>query len=208
VKKYKIIKILKLFTLLMAFGILVGCKSKTPMTHNEIGSAVGITTDIYNECKANNDIQGAKEALETLRYLNAFCCDSVNYEDAKNRNYNNIQYNIGELQLAVTAYNENNDESAMDVEVDWICQFNSCTQEQHDAIDAYVYWFDHCQNGNYEGTIKEYKDIFDAAYTRMRNDYGIKKAPRYNDLTSAQFKEVQNYMADPENYQVDVTAWK
>ena len=65
-----------------------------------------IVSDIYEECMADNDIQGAKEVLETCEYLMAFCCNLVNYEDVKNRDYNNIQYDIGDLQLAVAAYNE------------------------------------------------------------------------------------------------------
>ena len=67
---------------------------------------------------------------------------------------------IGNLQIAVAAYNEYNDEAAMDVEVDWICHYDSCTKEQLDAIDGYIYWYNNAQNGNgdSEGTIKYYQN--------------------------------------------------
>jgi hypothetical protein len=201
-----------LMVVIFAFSFMMGCGSKTPKTtttHHESGSAALITTEIYEECMANNDIQGAKDALETLDYLLAFYCNAVYYEDVKNRNYNNIEYDIGGLQIAVAAYNENNDESAMDVEVDWICQFNSCTQEQHDAVAAYVEWYHKAQNGHYEGTIKEYRNKVNTAYDELKWKYGfdVFKEYRYDKLTPAQFKEVQNYMKDP-NYQVDISVWE
>ncbi len=166
-----------------------------------------IATEVFDECMANNDIQGAKDALETLKNLEAFCCGAVYYEDVKNRNYNNIQYNIGELQIAVAAYNEYNDESAMDIEVDWICQFSTCTQEQHDAIEAYVEWYYTGQNVTADGLIRDYENEFYNAYEGIQNKYDITQIPSMYKLTSAQFKEVQNYMADP-NYQVDASLWQ
>ena len=109
-------KILILFAIVMLFGSVTGCGNKAPevtTTHHEYGSYTLIATEIYEECMANNDAQGAHDAIETMRYLSAFCCNGVHYDDVKNRNYNNINYNVGELQLAVAAYNENNDESAL-----------------------------------------------------------------------------------------------
>ena len=116
-------KIIVLMVVMVAISFMTGCGKKTPettMTHHESGSWDLITTEIYNECMANNDIQGAKDILEMKTYLSAFCCNEVNYADVKNRDYNSIQYSIGDLQIAVAAYNENNDESVMDVEVDWM----------------------------------------------------------------------------------------
>ena len=197
-------KIIKLFALVMVFGLVAGCGKKTPETtapHDEYGSCTLIVTEIYDECIANNDTQGAKDVLETYTYLLAFYCGAVNYDDVKNRDYNNIQYDIGDLQLAVAVYNE---ESSMDVEVDWICQFNSCTQEQHDAIDAYVEWF---HKGQSVTLISDYRSEFDSEYSELKKMYGITGAPAYDNLTPAQFKEVQNYMKDP-NYQIDTTLWE
>ena len=206
----KLNKILKLFALSIVLGIVVGCKSKTPdtPTHHESGSLTLITDEIVSECMENKEYEEGKEVLEMKKNLDAFYCEWVNYDDIKNRNYNNIEYEIGDLQIAVAAYNEYNDESAMDVEVDWICQYDSCTQEQHDAIDAYVYWFGYCQKGHYEGTIKEYRDRIGKAYNEMLIKYDFPTNTSYDTLTPAQFKEVQNYMADPENYQVDTSLWE
>ena len=202
-------KIIELMVVIVAFSFMVGCGSKPPeiTTHHEYGSCVLIATDIYDECIANNDSQGAKDALETLEYLLAFYTGVVNYEDVKNRDYNKIQYNIGDLQLAVAAYNENNEESAMDIEVDWICQFNSCTPEQHEAIDAYVEWFHKGQNVTAEGLVRDYRREFDSKYTELKKMYDITGTPAYNALTPDQFKEVQKYMKD-QFYQVDTTVWE
>ncbi len=190
-----------------AISFMTGCGKKTPettMPHHESGSWDLITTEVYDECMANNDVQGAKDMLEMKTYLSAFCCNEVNYADVKNRDYNSIQYSIGDLQIAVAAYNENNDETAMDAEVDWICQFNSCTQEQHDAIDAYVEWY-HTQKGNV--LIEDYRDLVSHKYDEIMQKYDIPHPSAYDRLTPAQFMEVQKYMAD-QNYQVDTTVWE
>ena len=193
-----------------AFSFMAGCGKKAPepaMTHHESGSAVLIATEIYDECVANKDYQGAEDALETLEYLIAFYSGVVYYEDVKNKDFNNIEYKVGDLQIAVAAYNEYNDESATDVEVDWICNFNSCTQEQHDAVDAYVEWYHKAQNGNYEGTIRYYRNEVNDAYNEIIYNFKLDTHIGYDDLTPAQFKEVQKYMADP-NYQVDISVWE
>ena len=203
-------KIIKLMAVIVAFSFMAGCGKNTPeptATHDEYGECVLIATEVYDECMANNAVQGAKDALETLKNLKAFCCGAVYYEDVKNRNYNNIQYNIGELQIAVAAYNEYNDESAMDIEVGWIRQFSTCTQEQHDAIEAYVEWYYTGQNVTADGLIRDYDNEFVSNYYKLKEKYDIKDAPSSRELTPAQFKEVQNYMADPENYQVDTSVW-
>ena len=196
-----------LMAVMAAISFMTGCGKKAPeitATHHESGSWDLITTEIYNECMANNDVQGAKDILEMKEYLAAFYCNEVNYEDVKNRDYNSIQYSIGDLQIAVAAYNENNDESAMDVEVDWICQINSCTQEQHNAIDAYVNWY-HTQKGNV--LIGDYRDLVSYKYDEIKQNNDIPHPPAYDRLTPAQFMEVQKYMADPD-YRVDTTVWK
>ena len=201
-----------LLAVIAAFSFATGCGKKTPgpsMAHHEVGSATLMFSEIYEECMANNDFQGAKDVTETYRYLSAFYCRSVYYEDVKNRNYNNMDFDVGRLQLAVAAYNEYNDESATDVEVDWICQFNSCSKEQHAAVDGYVEWYHTAQNGHYEGTIKEYNDRFSAAYNELIVEYGsdFAKGHRYDNLTPDQFYEVKKYMEDP-GYQVDLTVWE
>ena len=201
-------KMIDLIAVIVAISLTAGCGKKTPETipHHESGSCALIVTDIYEECMANNDVQGAKDVLESYTYLMAFCCGVVNYDDVKNKDYNNIQYDTGDLQLAVAAYNEYNEESAMDVEVGWICQFNSCTQEQHDAVDAYVEWFHKGQNVTAEGLVRDYRREFDSKYTELKRLYEIPAAPAYDNLTPAQFREVQNYMKDP-SYQVDTSVW-
>ena len=78
-----------LLAVIAAFGFATGCGKKTPepsMTHHEVGSATLMFSEIYEECMANNDFQGAKDVTETYRYLSAFYCRSVYYEDVKNRN--------------------------------------------------------------------------------------------------------------------------
>ena len=134
-------KIIKLMAVIVAFSFMAGCGKRsgkrTPeptATHHESGSYTLIVKEVYDECMANNDIQGAKDALGMITKLSAFYCPYVNYDDVKNKNYNNFKFDIGNLQIAVAAYNEYNDESAMDVEVDWICHYDSCTKEQLDAI--------------------------------------------------------------------------
>ena len=187
-------------------------KSPTDTTHLERGSVSVIRGEIFNNCLENNDTQGAKDVLDTYLYLMAFCCQpytEITYDDMLNRRYENVDLDIGDLQLSVAAYNKYNDESAMDIEVDWICHYNTCTQDQLDAIDAYVEWYHTAQNGHYEGTIKEYRDLFSSSYDKLRQEYDgdISNAPRYDDLTPEQFREVQNYMEDPD-YQVDTSVWE
>ncbi len=135
-------KIIKLMAVIVAFSFMAGCGKNTPeptATHHESGRYTLILSEIYGECMANNDIQGAKDALDMISKLSAFYCSYVNYDDVKNKNYNNFEFDVGNLQIAVAAYNEYNDEAAMDVEVDWICHYDSCTKEQLDAIDGYIY---------------------------------------------------------------------
>lgn len=199
-----------LIAVLAAFSFMTGCGKKATeitTTHHEYGSYTLIAAEICEECMANNDIQGAQEVLDMKINLGAFYCEFVSYDDVKNKNYNNINYDIGALQIAVAAYNEYNDESAMDVEVDWICQFDSCTQEQHEAIAGYVHWFNYAQNGNVERTIESYRHLVHENYVEIMIEYDLHNAPGYDDLTPAQFQEVQNYMKDP-NYLVDVSVWK
>ena len=123
-------KIIKLMAVIVAFSFMAGCGKNTPeptATHHESGRYTLILSEIYGECMANNDIQGAKDALDMITKLSAFYCSYVNYDDVKNKNYNNFEFDVGNLQIAVAAYNEYNDESAMDVEVDWICHYDTCT---------------------------------------------------------------------------------
>ena len=204
-------KIIKLMAVIVAFSFMAGCGKRTPeptATHHESGSYTLILSEIYDECMANNDIQGAKDALDMITKLSAFYCSYVNYDDVKNKNYNNIEFDIGNLQIAVAAYNEYNDESAMDVEVDWICHYDSCTKEQLDAIDGYIYWYHHAQNGNgdSEGTIKYYQNLVWKKCLEIRQNLNLEHIPNFDDLTPAQFKEVQKYIKDP-SYQVDITVW-
>jgi len=199
-------KIIKLMTVIVAFSFIAGCGKRTPehtATHHESGSYTLILGEIYDECMANNDIQGAKDALDMITKFSAFYCSYVNYDDVKNKNYNNIEFYVGKLQIAVAAYNEYNDEAAMDVEVDWICHYDSCTKEQLDAIDAYVNWY-HTKKGNV--LIEDYKDLVSHKYDEIKQNNDIPHPPAYDRLTPAQFKEVQNYIKDP-SYQVDTTVW-
>ena len=199
-------KIIKLMAVIVAFSFMAGCGKRTPeptATHHESGSYTLILNEIYDECMANNDIQGAKDALDMITKFSAFYCSYVNYDDVKNKNYNNIEFDIGNLQIAVAAYNEYNDESAMDVEVDWICHYDSCTKEQLDAIDAYVNWY-HTRKGN--DLIGDYRDLVSYKYDEIKQNNDIPHPPAYDRLTPAQFMEVQNYIKDP-SYQVDITVW-
>ena len=200
-------KIIKLMAVIVAFSFMAGCGKRTPeptATHHESGRYYLILSEIYDECMANNDIQGAKDALDMITKLSAFYCSYVNYDDVKNKNYSNFEFDVGNLQIAVAAYNEYNDEAAMDVEVDWICHYDLCTKEQLDAIDAYVNWY-HTQKGNV--LIGDYRDLVSYKYDEIKQNNDIPHPPAYDRLTPAQFMEVQKYMADPD-YQVDTTVWK
>ena len=202
-------KITKLMAVIVAFSFMAGCGKRTPeptATHHESGSYTLILSEIYDECMANNDIQGAKDALDMMTILSAFYCPYVKYDDVKNKNYNNIEFDIGNLQIAVAAYNEYNDESAMDVEVDWICHYDSCTKEQLDAIDGYIYWYHNAQNGNKEGTIDAYRREVSTAYYQLVVAYDLPVDIFYHTLTPDQFHEVQKYMEDP-SYQIDLSLW-
>ena len=199
-----------LTVVIAALSFMTGCSKKEPeitLTHHEYGSATLMFSEVYEECMANNDTEGAHEAVETYRYLSAFYTGRVYFEDFKNRNYNNINYDIGSLQIAVAAYNEYNDESAMDVEVDWICQLNSCTQEQHNAVGCYVEWYHNAQYGNDDRTIEGYRHEVVIAFNEIRDNYNLPTSIILNELTPAQFREVQNYMKDPD-YQVDLSVWE
>ena len=199
-------KIIKLMAVIVAFSFMAGCGKRTPeptATHHESGSYTLILSEIYDECMANNDIQGAKDALDMITKLSAFYCSYVNYDDVKNKNYSNFEFDVGNLQIAVAAYNEYNDEAAMDVEVDWICHYDSCTKEQHNAIDAYVNWY-HTQKGNV--LIEDYRDLVSYKYDEIKQNNDIPHPHAYDCLTPAQFMEVHNYIKDP-SYQVDTTVW-
>ena len=188
-------KIIKLMAVIVAFSFMAGCGKRTPeptATHRESGRYYLILSDIYDECMANNDIQGAKDALDMITKLNAFYCSYVTYDDVKNKNYSNFEFDVGNLQIAVAAYNEYNDEAAMDVEVDWIC----------------IYWYNNAQNGNgdSEGTIKYYQNLVWDKCLEIWKNLNLENIPDYDDLTPAQFKEVQKSIKDP-SYQVDITVW-
>ena len=199
-------KIVVIMLTVAVLGIVPGCRQKTPETssHIETGALIDIVEQISDECIANKDTQGAHDAWDTFLYLRAFCCVPwVNYDDVKNRNYENFDYYTGELLLSLAAYNESNEESAMDVEAEWISQYNSLTQEQLEAMDAYVAWY---ETSIAYDTREEYADRFNRAYDELRRAYGFTKAPAYDRLNPAQFREVQKYMED-QNYQIDASLW-
>lgn len=202
-------KIIELFAVTVAFSFMTGCASKATgnTTHVESGPVLAIVEQISDDCKKNNDVQGAADVWDTYSCLLAFGCQSgteVKYDDVKNRNYENIELVIGDLQLSVAAYNEYNDESAMDIEVDWICHYNSCTKAQLNAIDAYVDWY-HTQKGNVQ--IEEYRELVGHKYDEIKQNYDVSNTPPYDRLTPAQFSEVQNYIKDS-SYQVDTSVWE
>lgn len=198
-----------LLVVIVAFSFMAGCGSKSipTETHSESGTVMNIMEEIYNDCLERGDTEGAEEVLETYLHLVAFYCLSyttVKYDDMKYRHYENIDCEIGDLQIAIAAYNEYNDESAMDVEVDWILHYNTCTKEQLGAIEGYVNWY-HTQKGIV--LIGDYRDLVSHKYDEIKQNNDIPHPPAYDRLTPAQFMEVQKYMADPD-YQVDTTVWK
>ncbi len=198
-----------LLVVIVAFSFMAGCGSKSipTETHSESGTVMNIMEEIYNDCLERGDTEGAEEVLETYLHLVAFYCLSyttVKYDDMKYRHYENIDCEIGDLQIAIAAYNEYNDESAMDVEVDWILHYNTCTKEQLGAIEGYVNWY-HRQKGIV--LIGDYRDLVSYKYDEIKQNNDIPNPPAYDRLTPAQFMEVQKYMADPD-YQVDTTVWK
>ena len=73
---------------IVAFSFMAGCGKRTPeptATHHESGRYYLILSEIYGECMANNDIQGAKDALDMITKFSAFYCSYVNYDDVKNK---------------------------------------------------------------------------------------------------------------------------
>ena len=75
---------------------MTGCASKATgnTTHVESGPVLAIVEQISDDCKKNNDVQGAADVWDTYSCLLAFGCQSgteVKYDDVKNRNYENIQ---------------------------------------------------------------------------------------------------------------------
>ena len=112
----------------------------------------------------------------------------------------NLQYNIGELQLRLAAYNQNNDRRCYDIDINWILNPGSLTQGQRDAVGNFVYWYHNCQSGVHY--IDDFKNDFEEQYDAMKDDFNITGAPRYDDLNPAQFQEVMNYWEDP-NYEVN-----
>lgn len=202
--------ILKKLTAIMmtaaVLGSTAGCVPKTTETvaHIETGALIDVVEQISDECIANHDTDGAHDAWHTFLFLDSFCCIPwVNYDDIKNKNFENLNYRTGELLLSLAAYNECNDESAMDVEVDWITHYNSLTQEQLDAMETYAEWY---QTTSAYDIREEYDDRFYQAYMDIREMNDIAVGPAYDDLTPAQFREVQNYINDT-NYQVDTSLW-
>ena len=118
----------------------------------------------------------------------------------------NVQFDSGNLQIAVAAYNQYND--GADIDINWIYNYNDCTDEQKQALDNYVEWVGRGQNDNPNETISSYRLLVSKAYNDIMVDYGLPTNTSFETLTPAQFKEVQNYMADPENYLVDTSLWE
>ena len=100
--------LIELTAVIVAVSFMSGCGSKETgnTTHVESGSALAIVEQISDECMKNKDTQGAQEALDTFLYLLAFGYqegNEVKYVDVKKRNFENIEYNTGDLLIAVAA---------------------------------------------------------------------------------------------------------
>ncbi len=121
--------------------------------------------------------------------------------------FENVQYETGRLRIALAAYNKYND--GLDIDINWIYNYDKCTEAQQEAVAKYVLWFHRAQNGNGDnpGTIKGYDKEFYNAYERMQADGKIKNPPSMYDLTPAQFREVQRFMEDP-NCDINYDLWK
>ena len=68
-------------------------------------------------------------------------------------------------------------------------------------------WYHNAQYGNDDRTIEGYRHEVVIAFNEIRDNYNLPTSIILNDLTPAQFREVQNYMKDPD-YQVDLSVWK
>ena len=114
----------------------------------------------------------------------------------------NMQINNGDLQLALAAYNANN--GGLDININWIYNYDKCTDAQKEAVVKYVEWW-HTQEGIDQR--EQYRNDVSAAYDEIKAKYDLKNAPAYDALTPAQLKEIQNYMNN-NSYQVDTRWWE
>ena len=81
-------------------------------------------------------------------------------------------------------------------------------QSGSDKTDPQLSGYNNAQNGNgdSEGTIKYYQNLVCKKCLEIWKNLNLEHIPDYDDLTPAQFKEVQKYIKDP-SYQADKTVW-
>ena len=158
----------------------------------------GIEDQLSNMTAGQNGIQ----QIDKIKICDALCLQYFSGASVNGTlvGAENLQYNIGELQLRLAAYNQNNDRRSYDIDINWILNPGNLTQGQRDAVGNFVYWYHNCQSGVHY--IDDFKDDFEEQYNAMKEDFNITGAPRYDDLNPAQFQEVMNYWKDP-NYKVN-----
>lgn len=167
--------------------------------------------ELQEEYLKINANQNGQETLAFDIFCEAFFLNRGTYVTFTGPGYTssvqirNPQFDSGDLQLAIAAYNEYN--GGMDIDINWIYNYEHCTDAQKEAVALYVDWYHNCQNGNQSETIETYRSDVESAYFQLRIENNIMGGPAYDELTPAQFREVQNYMADP-NYRVDTSLWE
>ena len=162
--------------------------------------------DEYEKIR-NNEI-GQKD-LTNLSYSLAFYMEkatSITYDGSGENaalQVKNLQVNAGDLQLALAAYNANN--GGLDIDINWIYNYDKCTDAQKEAMGKYVAWF-HSAKGIEQR--EAYRNAVSAAYDEIKkNNKEITNPPAYDALTPAQLKEIQKYMKD-NSYKVKIKYWQ
>lgn len=163
----------------------------------------------YKSVLAN---QNAHEEVKSIKIFNAFYIFRGTSIITQGGNpdpieFENLRFDTGRLQVAIAAYNEYNE--GVDIDINWVYDFKNCPEEKKVELGKYLDWFYRGQLENSSnGAISDYADEFYYAYEEIQNNPpGITKAPNMYNLTPAQFKEVQNYMKDP-NYTVNYSLWE
>lgn len=166
--------------------------------------------DLQEEYKKISKNQDAQADLDADIFYSALYIDNATfvtyggdgYGDAMG--FENIQIKYGELQIALAAYKEYGGGT---VKLEWIYNYEKCTNEQKEEVAKYIKWFHTAQNGNTTRNADYYREnIIGPKYAEICNKYGFTK-PSVVNLSPAQFEEVQKYIKDP-SYNIKEELWK
>lgn len=157
--------------------------------------------------KIHRNADGQQD-LENLSYAIAFYLErgtTISYGGSGENEpmgVENVRVNAGDLQLALAAYNENN--GGLDININWLYNYDKCTEAQKEALAKYVEWF-HSAKGIEQR--EAYRNAVSAAYDEIKKNNDFTNPPAYDALTPAQLKEIQKYMKD-NSYPVKIKYWQ